>query len=281
MVDVVKYEAAMIEQLRDLMRALEDEIRKLIKLPPGESRAIRMQNALKAREQIAATIARAGALYEDETARAAVLIALDTIRESDFLPDGFAPDVAQEIDQAISGRFKELSEAFGNMSEDVNKALMRGAVAGLPTEDIAQQISKQLGKSEAVGRTVTTTAIHSASRAALVDTADETGADFVYAYVGPLDIKTRPFCRFYGFPDGGGSKVAYTRDALRVMSRDPTQQNQPGGEMGDVSAALGGYNCRHGLAPIFIEEAIEEGYEIRDAEAVAQLIAGGGAAVLK
>lgn len=281
MVDVVKYEAAMTDQLRELMRALEDEIRKLINLPPSDTRAIRMQNALKAREQIAAVINRAGALYEDEAARAAIILAVDTIQESDILPDGFAPDVAQEIDAAISGRFKELSQAFGEMSDNVNKTLMRGAVAGLPTEEIAQQISKDLGKSEAVGRTVTTTALHSASRAALVDTADETGADFVYAYVGPLDVKTRPFCRFYGFPDGGGSKVAYTREALRVMSQDPTQQNQPGGEMGDVSAALGGYNCRHGLAPIFIEEAIEEGYEIRDAEAVAQLIAGGGAAVLK
>ena len=281
MVDVVKYEAAMVDQLRELMRALEDEIRKLINLPPSDTRAIRMQNALKAREQIAAVIDRAGALYEDEAARAAIILAVDSIQESNILPDGFAPDVAQEIDAAISGRFKELSQAFGEMSDNVNKTLMRGAVAGLPTEEIAQQISKDLGKSEAVGRTVTTTALHSASRAALVDTADETGADFVYAYVGPLDVKTRPFCRFYGFPDGGGSKVAYTREALRVMSKDPTQQNQPGGEMGDVAAALGGYNCRHGLAPIFIEEAIEEGYEIRDAEAVAQLIAGGGAAVLK
>ena len=271
----------MVDQLRELMRALEDEIRKLINLPPSDTRAIRMQNALKAREQIAAVIDRAGALYEDEAARAAIILAVDSIQESNILPDGFAPDVAQEIDAAISGRFKELSQAFGEMSDNVNKTLMRGAVAGLPTEEIAQQISKDLGKSEAVGRTVTTTALHSASRAALVDTADETGADFVYAYVGPLDVKTRPFCRFYGFPDGGGSKVAYTREALRVMSKDPTQQNQPGGEMGDVAAALGGYNCRHGLAPIFIEEAIEEGYEIRDAEAVAQLIAGGGAAVLK
>lgn len=102
------------------------------------------------------------------------------------------------------------------------------------------------GLGSAVATSVSTefdTALSAFNRTVTTVKATDAGIDY-FVYFGPDDNKTRPFCR------ARVDKV-YTLAELRKMDNG---QGLP------VEQYLGGYNCRHHLAPVDLATAKELGY---------------------
>jgi hypothetical protein len=235
-----------------------------------------LRNSISARAEIRQTLDQAGIIYQNLLTDNVIAVAKTVVTADNGLPDFFDVQPAIAIDNATTGLLSQVSTVFGEASQQVRQVMMSGLIGGRDPNAVLSEMNKRLEVMETYTKTITTTALHSAARAATVEIADDSDLDFLYVYSGPDDRVTRPFCRFYGFPNGQGSRVAYTRDALRALSRDPNQVGQPGGESGDVAAFGGGYNCRHNwnAFPVFVAE--RDGYEIRTEDDVMVIIAGGG-----
>lgn len=257
---------------RDIMRSL----RKLDREGLRQADRAALQNSLMIRAEIRQKLDAAGAVYQELLTENVISVARSVIQEDPMMPDVFEASSAQAIENAETGLLDQVSMVFGEGSKEVRSVMMNGLIGGRDMGLVIKDMQKRLDVAHTYAKTITTTALHSAARAATVEVADESDIDFLYVYSGPDDTKTRPFCQYWGFPFGPNSKVAYTRDALKELSRDPNQIGQPGGESGDVAAFGGGFNCRHNWNAIPAMIAKRDGYEIRDVEAVKQLLATGG-----
>ena len=257
---------------RDIMRSL----RKLDREGLGSADATALRNSVMIRAEIRQKLDNAGAVYQELLTENVVNVAKSVIQEDPMMPNVFEASSAQAIENAETGLLDQVSMVFGEGSQSVRSVMMNGLIGGRDMGLVIKDMQKRLDVTHTYAKTITTTALHSAARAATVEVADESDIDFVYTYTGPDDKRTRPFCQFWGFPFGPDSKVAYTREAIKALSKDPNQVGQPGGASGDVAAFGGGFNCRHNwnAKPFFI--AKRDGYEIRDEDFVRALISGGG-----
>jgi hypothetical protein len=172
----------------------------------------------------------------------------EVLRDFPDLGD-FNPDIKADLDRLFKGQAEEIGKLFGNAADDIALAV-QDAVTG--SKDISRLVSRVADKLDtSFGRAfvATDTAIRGYARTATVEqgeSAKEAGVEFVYFYGGPEDKVTRPFC------DEHIGK-AFTKEALDELDN---------GQIGPVSAFMGGYRCRHFLAPMTVEQAEEDGIEV-------------------
>lgn len=139
-------------------------------------------------------------------------------------------------------------EQFANQIDvtvdEFRSVVMRQVLSGQPV-DGAEIISKLSDRAESYGETNLNTALSGMYRSFTVSKSQELGLE-LYLYVGPDDDITRPFC------EARVGKV-YTLDEIKDWDNEQGL---------DPLIYCGGYNCRHQLSPISLEDAVNQyGYK--------------------
>lgn len=163
----------------------------------------------------------------------------------------FSPDSLTEVEAIARDALRDVRGNWENAIDEIQRAVDLGVTTGLDLGDVTRAVALQLETTQKRAETAVDTAIMGAQRAATLDLAEGAGVD-LYEYVGPTGGgNLRPFCsELVG-------KV-FSKEALDSLENDPLRGNQPS----PVSVYLGGYNCRHSLAPITREQATARGLDI-------------------
>lgn len=242
------------QRLDRLRRALGAEIVRILSQLDGSdgrgltSSADNLRNAVAVRAQILSALRDAGVeIVEEEIERAAAEVAADVLATVPGSQE-FAPRAMAQVERVLRGQIDELARVWDGAADTLRLAIDRGVVTGLPLEGVIGRVEAALDLTFAQAETVVNSAIMGTHRATLLAVAEETGEELVYLYTGPDDGKTRPFC------DQHEGK-AFTKEALDSLDNGAGQPKP-------VSVFLGGYNCRHSLSPMTVEDALEEGVEI-------------------
>ena len=266
-----------IKILEELFRRAERRILYYMSQPGTfpDNRSINAMTALTARRRISETLDGLAIEAESMLNEGAVEVFRTVIKDNiAALPADFTTDSAQAVSDVFKNSIKEIPDIFGRAKADIRKGIISSIILGTSLTDTIDTVSKKMKISLNQAEVLTSTTLLSTEAASSVVLAEETGVPMVYIYSGPNDGKTRSFCHFYGFQQG--VNVAYTRDAMRELSKDPNQKKQPGGKTNDTAYFRGGYNCRHTWAPRPRQIAEDDGYKILDVEDVRALIAKGG-----
>jgi len=260
---------------RSVSKLNQKDVREGLKV--GERAAL--QQSLIVRAELRAILNEAGKLYVSEVKEGIIVVAQEIVENDPVLPSEFTANPAQAVEDVIERQIDELDQVFIDSGDLVRKGIMRATISGTSFDPVMDEIEKRMKITKEQAKVVVTTSVHASARTAMVEVAEDSGLDYVYRYTGPDDRVTRPFCRFYGFPEGPASKVAYTREALKALAKDPNQKKQPAGKTGDTRSYAGGWNCRHNWSPIPLFIAERDGFDIRGYDDVLALIRGGGSTV--
>lgn len=245
--------ARRLEQLR---RALEAEMIRILRELEEDDRGLvssreNLRNAVAVRAQVLAVLRDAGVqVVEEEVERAAAEVAREVLSFYDpATVEGFAPNALNNVESILRGQIGQLSTVWDEAADTLRLAIDRAVVTGAPLEDLIERVQGALDGTFAQAESVVNSAIMGTLRATTLEMAEAANdGELVYFYTGPDDGKTRPFC------DQHRGK-AYSKAALDAL-------NNGVGQPKPVSAFLGGYNCRHSLSPMTIEDAREEGIEV-------------------
>lgn len=165
----------------------------------------------------------------------------------------FNADTARDIGRLVSGQADEVTKTFEDGAAEIGKAMRAAVATAAPIDDLVDEVARVIDTTYLRAQAAVDAAVMASGRLVMLqageDMAEEVGTITVYKVVGPTDGKTRPWCA-----EHVGN--AYTR---RALDGDDNGEKQPK----PVSAYLGGYNCRHSLAPMTLEEAQAEGLEVR------------------
>lgn len=154
----------------------------------------------------------------------------------------------REVQAILSGRSKEIADALGATSTELRRVIQLGTTSGADLDELLRVAEQRIDVGLSRLRTVVDTGIMATSRVALVEAGAAIEGDtlIVYAYEGPGDANTRPFCR----PLLG---TAYSEAGMAALDN---------GQGLSVAAFGGGYNCRHVWVPTTIDEARRRGLRV-------------------
>lgn len=125
-------------------------------------------------------------------------------------------------------RFADLLRVGEDVAAQLWRVTLDGVLGARPVLDLVDDLAEALDLSAAQARTIYDTAVSTFSRQ--VGQLGTTGEpDEAFLYVGPDDIKTRPFCKAH-------VDRVYSRAAIDAMDN---------GQLPNVMLTGGGYNCRH------------------------------------
>jgi hypothetical protein len=237
-----------------LRKALNDEIVRILASMDGSATgrltasADSLRNAQRVRLQLLAALRDAGVdVVEEETERAAAEIAAEVLRTVPGAEE-FAPDAIQNIERVMQGQLSSLADVWSDGADALRLAIDRGIVTGADLSEVTENVQAALDVTFSQAETVVNSAIMGTHRQTLLEVGEEADDEIVYLYLGADDSKTRPFCAEH-------KDKAYSKEALDRLDNGPGQPKP-------VSAFLGGYNCRHTLSPMTIEDANEDGIEV-------------------
>lgn len=218
-------------ELSRVLRDLERELRTLATeaLEGNRTALARAVRAARIRRQIQRAIRAAG--YEDlaETATAGRLDRL--VAQLERLRGAAELAAFTTADQTRILALKELArlDLLGQGTE-IAQALWRTVAQGIfsarPIEALLEDLAEAIDVELRQARTLYDTAISVFTRQV---EAMKSRPDDVFAYIGPADVKLRPFCR------ARVGKV-YTKAEIDEMDN---------GQLPDVFRSGGGFNCRH------------------------------------
>ena len=157
-------------------------------------------------------------------------------------------NVQRELDMIASGQIQQIAALFSKAVDKVNEAITLGILSGSSLGDVVIDVQAKMKITYAQAQTLVDTAIMAVGRHAVIADAreaqEETGVQFVYAYVGPRDEKNREFCRQW----------------VGKVCTDPSQLDN--GQKLPADDFAGGYNCRHSWAPTPLNTALRRGLTI-------------------
>ena len=247
---------AALADMQDLRRALEREIGRLLdrlamsSAKPGtlSGDELALANATRVRQQIVDALENAGERVTVSVMRRRQLEEARAAVPAVDLGD-FQADVLPELDQIARSQTREIAASWGEAGDEIRRAINRGIATGVQLSSLRDQVAERLAVATSKASAVVDAAVMGAGRIAVVTTAraaigDVEGDRIVYAYRGPQDAKTRPFCRRYA------RTHALTDGALRTLDN---------GQGIPVEWGAGGYNCRHTLAPMLESQARARG----------------------
>ncbi len=255
-------EAALIERLdRDFARELatvlrftSDELRRLVEeFRATKGRLVSTQANLgrvqRLQKELRRILEEAGfsALAEKATDAPFDALAEMVIRGSKIAQAAaeLTPADLKMIAAFKSIRFEELLGVEDRLVTMVQRTVLDGTLGLRPIEHLVEDLADVLDLSDRQARTFYDTALSVHSRQ--VDQMNATGKpDELFYYAGPLDVKTRPFCR------ARVGKV-FTREELETADN---------GQLPNPLLTGGGYNCRHVAKRVTIFD--EDLQELRD-----------------
>jgi hypothetical protein len=235
-------------QLEQLRAALNREIgRLLLRLDtkPGEDSLLYTRQALATaaevrREVLQKLLEQGGvitSLTEDQAAAAALAVAADVDLGE------FAPDQLNALDRIVRGQMDEVARLLGDGAEEIATAMRVGINTGAPLGDLIEEVQRALDTTFVRAQSAVDAAIMGAGRSVTVESvkvANEGEGLYGFRLVGPLDKKTRPWCRAIL-----GLEEPITQAELAIAVND-------NGLSAEVFA--GGYGCRHSWAPVLLKE---------------------------
>lgn len=157
----------------------------------------------------------------------------------DTLGVSFSSANREALASFVSGVADELVHLEGLAGAKLREVMLLGATTHVPRGQIILDLAHAAGVTLREALTEADTAIMAFHREALESTAEDAGFD-LFVYVGPDDEVVRPFCE------------AHVR---RIYTTRDLDQEDNGQGLWPTSRFLGGYRCRHSLAPITLETA--------------------------
>jgi hypothetical protein len=242
-------------RLEQLRRGLNKHIRDLLLKLAAKDGVLRRDDVVNAYEvstQVLEAMRARGALVVPSIMEEAAAKVVTTMLRPGAAPPGFAARVGPELDAIVRGSTRVAAQVFGQYIDEVRQAIDRGLTTSMNLSDLIDDVASRVDASFARVASAVDTGIIGVGRTIIIEQAEASaalgGEEMVYKYIGPRDSKTRPFCARY--IDG-----YYTRAYLDSLDNGPRQPKP-------VSRYLGGWLCRHSLAPIprFLVE--EQGKEI-------------------
>jgi len=247
--------AALTREMEALLRRLDQSNGRLISTRDA------LANARRIRTQVLALMRQEGLPVIIGVAEAHVAEAVERSLATSSAPRALADahrsvgitmdaEAKDSIARSVSGVLDGVADAFGAGQQAMRRAMDVGISTSAPLADLIADVRAELDTTIARAQTAVETAIRGAARVTLVTQAERggkaAGEEMVYLWLGPVDSKTRPFCREH-------VGKAYTLAALKRMDNG---QGLP------VETFAGGMNCRHALSPLTIEDAESEGYAV-------------------
>jgi hypothetical protein len=231
-------------ELARVLRDLERELRRLVldAMQGSQTALSRAVRAAKLRKELQKALDAAGYTHLTETATSE---ALDRLVDQLSTLRGAAKLAAfTTSDQTRILALKEIARIdLLGAGQDVAHALWRTLAQGLYSQrrvvDLLDDLSDAVDVEEARLRTLYDTTVSIFGRQ--VEALKAKDGD-VFAYVGPIDQKLRPFCRAHV------GKV-YTRTEIDALDN---------GQLPNTFLTGGGYNCRH------VFQAVSKFSELRD-----------------
>ena len=136
------------------------------------------------------------------------------------------------LSKMVQGTAQRVTELGGRRDEEIKRILGLAVRKPLSAVELADELRSSLKGEGQYARTMVETELKAAQRLLAVNAGRDNGFDR-FGYLGPNDPFTRPFCdHMVGW--------FYTLDMLEACDND---------QLPDVVLTLGGYNCRHSLAP--------------------------------
>lgn len=197
--------------------------------------------------------ARFSAILRDAGYDGAIGELLDTFEKVQaanqvFLKDRLGESLSAADTRALKrisdGTAKRLLLRGGEAGAKLREILVVGANTNAPIADLLDELAAAAGVELQKAVVEAQTQLMGFQRDALATQAEEAGVD-LYTYEGPGgpdDLITRPFCA----PLVGRIVTLPDLDAM----------DNGDGQPKPVSRFLGGYRCRHGLAPLSLEEGL-------------------------
>lgn len=223
--------AAYATELARVLRDLERELRKLALDAIGGSRTAlsRAVRAAKLRRQIQDALTAAGYPHLVETATSVRLDALvaqvQRLRGAAKLAAFSTSDLSRILALKALARVDLLGQGDA-IAHAVWRTFAQGLFSQRPIADLLDDLSTALDLELYHARTLYDTTVSVFGRQV---EAMKAQPEDVFAYLGPMDEKTRPFCRRHV------GKV-YTRAAIDAMDN---------GQLPNVFLVGGGWQCRH------------------------------------
>jgi hypothetical protein len=237
---------AAVSDLRALERVLErDLLRLLLSLDTetGADSLVRRQGQTQS-----AVLRQVTQRLEEEGQRIQAVVGLRAVQAVEAVlgkaPATMSVDVRTELDAIVNGQVADVVAVFKGSVPQMRQAVALGIASGGSLADVVDQVRGIMEITHQRAASAVDSAIMAAGRRTVLSAADDSGLDLVYVYVGPKDVKNRPFCAFW-------VGKACTEPALC--------DNEQGLPADDYA---GGYNCRHSWAPTLPEEAIADGIKI-------------------
>lgn len=244
-----------IADLDTLLRNLDAAIaRALAKLATDDGGRLKPRNELgnltTVRGQVLRALEAAGGKAVDTLDRRTLQAAERAASLAD-VPDEFLPDASSAIREIVRGRTREIARAFDAERSEVIAAINAGVAGGQSLDVLVGRVAERGQVAVSRAKSLVDTAVMACGRAVVVDGVananEDAGEDlFLLRYVGPDDAKTRPFCR---------SLIGHVYSLDEIAKLD-------NGQTPDVATTCGGVNCRHGWAPIMLDEARRRGFRI-------------------
>lgn len=243
--DLERLRQMLNKELRDLLLRLDTE--------SGESTLARGRDALataqRTRAQVMQLLERAGTVVVDVAEQATVDAALAVAKDVEL--GDFNPEAGVALEQIVKGQLDEVTKTFGDGAERVRRAVTVATTTGAPLSELIDEVAQAVDTTFLRAQAAVDSAVMGAGRYVTLRAADGVGVDgdpIVFLIVGPRDGKVRDWCRAH-------VGKAFSEDAL---DRDDNGAGQPK----PASVYLGGYNCRHSLAPMLSSQAVAEGIEV-------------------
>jgi hypothetical protein len=231
--------------LRDLLAEAEREMARILarlevaeggKRLDGDQEALRVADRVR-REAVSA-LSRLEVITVDAVTQTLIKEAQAELRR--IGPTSIEPRAQQRIEAALGPIFDGVADAFGRAKERVARGVLVGVVGGRNFTSVVADIQQTLGGTFAQAQTALATGQMALSRVVVTTQAEaaakKVGVTMRYRYTGPRGSILRPFCSEHL------GKI-YTLEELDQLDNGPGQPKP-------VSSFLGGYNCRHRLAPV-------------------------------
>lgn len=244
-------------RLEQLRAALNKHIRDLLlKLATKDGVLLTdsIANAADVSRQVLEAMRQRGQLVIPSVMEEAAAKVVKNVLRPGAAPPGFAAMAGPEIDAIISGRTREVSRVFGYYVDEIRQAIDRGVATGIDLSDLIEEVAAKVDATFARVASAVDTGIVGVGRAIIVEQAEASaaagGEEMVFKYIGPKDTKTRPFCR----------KHMNKYFTIAALDRLDNGEGQPK----PVSRFMGGWLCRHSLAPVPRFQVEEDGHAIEE-----------------
>lgn len=245
---------ARLEKLRELTNAEISRLLMRLDTERGGAELLSDKQALATVSKVRAQIVR---LLEERGGAIITQTELAAADAASAVADGvdlgaFSPRTTQDIARLVGAQSDDIVATFGDASRAVGEAMRAAASSGAQIHELIDEVAQVVDTTYLRAMAAVDAAVMASGRAVVLQAGEDMGAELgtitVYRYLGPDDGKARPFCRSH-------VDKAYTRAALDSEDNGPNQPKP-------VSQYLGGYNCRHSLVALTLEEAQARGVEV-------------------